>query len=126
MTKVTVSVNGNNYEVACENGQEKHLLELTKMVEEHCSKLVGSLGDVSNAQLMLLVSLTLADELHDLKFGNSKKNTEDLLQVKTADIDSLAKRIETIAQKLSKYADYVFSGQGGSVVHILDSLNKIV
>jgi hypothetical protein len=56
---------------------------------------------VSNAQLMLLVSLTLADELHDLKFGNSKKNTEDLLQVKTADIDSLAKRIETIAQKLS-------------------------
>ena len=29
MTKVTVSVNGNNYEVACENGQEKHLLELT-------------------------------------------------------------------------------------------------
>ena len=50
---------------------------------------------------MLLVSLTLADELHDLKFGNSKKNTEDLLQVKTADIDSLAKRIETIAQKLS-------------------------
>jgi len=101
MTKVTVSVNGNNYEVACENGQEKHLLELTKMVEEHCSKLVGSLGDVSNAQLMLLVSLTLADELYDLKFGNSKKNTEDLLQVKTADIDSLAKRIETIAQKLS-------------------------
>ena len=33
MTKVKVSVNGNNYEVACENGQEKHLLELTKMVE---------------------------------------------------------------------------------------------
>ena len=101
MTKVTVSVNGNNYEVACENGQEKHLLELTKMVEGHCSKLVSSLGDVSNAQLMLLVSLTLADELYDLKFGNSKKNTEDLLQVKAADIDSLAKRIETIAQKLS-------------------------
>ena len=101
MTKVQVSVNGNNYEVACEDGQEEHLLELTKMVEEHCSKLVGSLGDVSNAQLMLLVSLTLADELYDLKFGNSKKNTEDLLQVKTADIDSLAKRIETIAQKLS-------------------------
>ena len=71
------------------------------MVEEHCSKLVSSLGDVSNAQLMLLVSLTLADELYDLKFGNSKKNTEDLLQVKAADIDSLAKRIETIAQKLS-------------------------
>ena len=77
MTKVKVSVNGNNYEVACENGQEKHLLELTKMVEEHCSKLVNSLGDVSNAQLMLLVSLTLADELYDLKFGNSKKKTEN-------------------------------------------------
>lgn len=101
MAKVTVSVNGNNYEVACENGQEKHLLELTKMVEAHCSKLVNSLGDVSNAQLMLLVSLTLADEVYDLKFGDSKKNTENLLEVKATDIDSLAKRIETIAQKLS-------------------------
>jgi len=102
MAKVTVSINGNNYEVACEDGQETHLLELTKMVKEHCSKLVGSLGDnVTNAQLMLLVSLTLADELHDLKFGNGKKNTENLLQVKATDIDSLAKRIETIAQKLS-------------------------
>ena len=30
-----------------------------------------------------------------------------------------------IAKKLSKYSDIVFSGQGGSVVHILDSLSKI-
>ena len=29
-----------------------------------------------------------------------------------------------IAKKLSKYTDVVFSGQGGSVVHILDSLSK--
>ena len=34
------------------------------------------------------------------------------------------KASDLIAQKLSKYTDYVFSGQGGSVVHILDSLNK--
>jgi acetolactate synthase-1/2/3 large subunit len=30
-----------------------------------------------------------------------------------------------IAKKLSKYSDFVFSGQGGSVVHILDSFSKI-
>ena len=30
-----------------------------------------------------------------------------------------------IAKKLSKYSDIVFSGQGGSVVHILDSFSKI-
>ena len=101
MTKVTVSVNGNKYEVACEDGQEKHLLELTKMVEEHCSRLVSNLGDVSNAQLMLLVRLTLADELHEIKFGKSKKSGENLLQIKETDINALAKRIEAIAHKLS-------------------------
>jgi acetolactate synthase-1/2/3 large subunit len=30
-----------------------------------------------------------------------------------------------IAKKISNYTDYVFSGQGGSVVHILDSFSKI-
>jgi acetolactate synthase-1/2/3 large subunit len=30
-----------------------------------------------------------------------------------------------IAKKLSKYTDYIFSGHGGSVVHILDSFSKI-
>ena len=34
------------------------------------------------------------------------------------------KASDLIALKLAKYSDYVFSGQGGSVVHILDSLSK--
>ena len=34
------------------------------------------------------------------------------------------KASDLIALKLSQYTDYVFSGQGGSVVHILDSLYK--
>jgi acetolactate synthase-1/2/3 large subunit len=34
------------------------------------------------------------------------------------------KASDLIALKLSEYSDYVFSGQGGSVVHILDSLYK--
>ena len=34
------------------------------------------------------------------------------------------KASDLIAFKLSQYSDYVFSGQGGSVIHILDSLYK--
>ncbi len=34
------------------------------------------------------------------------------------------KASDLIALKLSEYTDYVFSGQGGSVVHICDSVNK--
>jgi len=34
------------------------------------------------------------------------------------------KASDLIALKISQYTDYVFSGQGGSVVHILDSLSK--
>ena len=34
------------------------------------------------------------------------------------------KASDLIALKLAEYSDYVFSGQGGSVVHILDSLSK--
>ena len=30
-----------------------------------------------------------------------------------------------IAKKLSSYTNFAFTGQGGSVVHILDSLSKI-
>ena len=34
------------------------------------------------------------------------------------------KASDLIALKLSEYSDYIFSGQGGSVVHILDSLHR--
>ena len=34
------------------------------------------------------------------------------------------KASDLIAEKISQYTDFVFSGQGGSVVHILDSLYK--
>jgi len=34
------------------------------------------------------------------------------------------KASDLMALYLSEYSDYVFSGQGGSVVHILDSLHR--
>ena len=34
------------------------------------------------------------------------------------------KASDLIAKKISEYTDYVFNGQGGSVVHILDSIDK--
>ena len=35
------------------------------------------------------------------------------------------KTSDFIAKKLSSYTNFAFTGQGGSVVHILDSLSKI-
>lgn len=35
------------------------------------------------------------------------------------------KASDYIAKKISTFTNHVFSGQGGSVVHILDSLSKI-
>ena len=50
MAQVDVSVNGQSYRIACEDGQEDRLVDLAAMVDEKVLGLVNQIGQVgSNA-----------------------------------------------------------------------------
>ncbi|OUS11726.1 hypothetical protein A9Q97_06995 [Rhodospirillales bacterium 47_12_T64] len=110
MAQVTLNVNGRRYSISCHDGQEDHLLGLSKYINQKIDELKSSMGQVSEAHLLLMTSLLLADELHeayiqidDGKSGTGKKNSIDdeveAEKVATA-LESCADRLESIAARL--------------------------
>jgi cell division protein ZapA len=63
MAQVTVLVNGRNYTLACEDGEEEHLSELAGFIDNRVAELGRSVGQVGDARLLLMASLVVADEL---------------------------------------------------------------
>ena len=67
MAQVDVSVNGQSYRIACEDGQEDRLVDLAAMVDEKVIGLVNQIGQVGSNRLLVMAALIIADELVDLK-----------------------------------------------------------
>ncbi len=110
MAKVTVSINGRDFQVVCDDGQEAHVSRLGVYVDKRAGELVAAVGNVGDARLLVMVSLLLADELSEAysdldiaKAANggatAKLNAEETLG---ANIENLAKRIENIAERLKQ------------------------
>ena len=66
MAQVTVKINGYAYTVACENGQEQHLLDMSREVENRIDSIKALGGPTGEGRMLVLAALLMADELHDM------------------------------------------------------------
>lgn len=99
MAQVEISINGRDYRIACEDGQEDHLTRLAGYIDGKISELVGQVGQIGDTRLMVMASLLVADELSDTR--------DELAAAKQAgggaasgQLDALAARIEALAESL--------------------------
>ena len=67
MAQMTVRINGYNYTVGCEDGQEAHLLAMAEQVDNRIANIKAVGGQSGEARLLVLAALLLADEVHDLR-----------------------------------------------------------
>jgi cell division protein ZapA len=65
MNHVNVTINGRQYRMACEEGQETRLLRLAESLELRVENLRGKFGEIGDARLTVMAALTVADELAD-------------------------------------------------------------
>jgi cell division protein ZapA len=66
MGQLSITVNGRSYQIACEEGQEKHLGELGAYLDKRVKDLVAQVGQVGDTRLLVMVALLIADELSEL------------------------------------------------------------
>ena len=59
MAQVDVSVNGQSYRIACEDGQEDRLVDLAAMVDEKVIGLVNQIGKVGSNRLLVMAALII-------------------------------------------------------------------
>ena len=65
MSHVNVTINGRQYRMACEEGQERRLLQLAESMEGRIGELRGKFGEIGDARLTVMAALMTADELLD-------------------------------------------------------------
>ena len=118
MAQVNVTINGRQFRMACEDGQEGHLTQLAKGLDDRIGELRGKFGEVGDARLTIMAALMVADELSEA--GNKLRRLEEdiagLQDARTvaaertqatqaaiaAAFHSAAERIEAIAKKLNQ------------------------
>ena len=103
MAKVSVTINKRKYEIACDDGQEAHLVRLSQYVDRRVDELVAAVGQVGDARLLVMASLLVADELSEV--SPELDGLRDDQRGRTpppaaSDLDRLAQRIEKIAERL--------------------------
>lgn len=107
MAEVSVTINGRDYQVACEDGQEAQVESLARYVDKKMGELVGSLGQIGDARLLVMTSLLIADELSEAyqqldayRSGDASKKPAPAEQATAAALEACAQRIEDIAARL--------------------------
>ena len=108
MAQVTTTINSREYAIACEDGQEFRILQLSRLLDEKAKLLTDGTNQVSESMLLAMVGLLLADELSELKKGKtdstSKIDTTELQKIDTelADtIKSLDERLKSLAKDIN-------------------------
>lgn len=115
MAQVEITINGRDYRIACEDGQEGHLTQLAAYLDGKVGELVDEVGQIGDTSLMVMAGLLVADELSDTReeLIAASRGVEERAQDIAADararaeaevearvaaqIDALAARIETLA-----------------------------
>ena len=65
MAEVNLTIDGRSYPVACDDGQERRLMQLGSYVDQRMRE-ASVAGTTNKVQAMMLASLMLADEVFDM------------------------------------------------------------
>ena len=117
MAQVKATIAGRQYRLACEDGQEEHLLVLAHDLDQRIIDLHAKFGEIGDTRLTMMAALMVADELSEAarKIRRLEEEATGLQDARVVASDrakaasnavvnafnSAAERIEGITKKLN-------------------------
>ena len=118
MSQVSVTINGRQFRMGCEDGQEDHLTELARELDARIADLRGKFGEIGDSRLTVMAALTIADELTEMSSrikqleqeltaaldaqAAAANRNEVVQEAVAAALGSAAERIEAVTKKLNQ------------------------
>jgi cell division protein ZapA len=99
MPEVNVEINGRKYRMACEEGQQKHLIGLAERFNEHVESLKGAVGEIGDNRLTVMAGIAVVDELAEAERKIKALETEVLVLTRAG--QEVAAEIETLEAKFA-------------------------
>ncbi len=66
MAQVTVTIDGKTYRMACEEGQEGHLLDLAGRFDRYVVHLKSQFGEIGDLRITVMAGIMVMDEMNEL------------------------------------------------------------
>jgi cell division protein ZapA len=109
MSHINVTINGRQYRMACEEGQEVRLLRLAESLESRIDMLRGKFGEIGDARLTVMAALTVCDELFDAgqRIHSLEQEVDELRGVRVAAADRARATQLAVANALNAAADRI-------------------
>ena len=120
MAHVVVTIAGRTYRMACDDGEEAHLEELARRVEDKILSLRGGFGEIGEQRIVVMAALTMADEAEAARkkfegleaeiamlrtaVERVRENDAQLKDRISRAVNEAAQRIESAAQDLAERA----------------------
>jgi cell division protein ZapA len=124
MNHINVTINGRQYRMACEEGQEVRLLKLAESLESRIGNLRGKFGEIGDARLTVMAALTVCDELVDAsnRIRTLEQEVISLRDVRVAASDrvkatqvAVANALNAAAERIEKTTQVLNRTVGGGV-----------
>ena len=109
MSHINVTINGRQYRMACEEGQEARLLRLAESLESRIGNLRGKFGEIGDARLTVMAALTVCDELVDAnnRIRGLEEELDALRNVRVVAADRARATQVAVANALNSAADRI-------------------
>jgi len=100
MPEVNVEINGKKYRMACEPGQEEHLLGLAEAFNRRVETFKQVFGEIGDIRLTVMAGIALIDELSvaDGKIAALQQHVDTLTQAG----QSVASEMDELEEKFSR------------------------
>ena len=124
MNHINVTINGRQYRMACEDGQETRLMRLAENLQVRVEELRGKFGEIGDQRLTVMAALTACDELLDANSRLEKLEQElaSLRDVRVAATDraratqvAVANALNAAAERIEKTTQVLNRTVGGGV-----------
>ena len=118
MTHVNVTINGRQYRMACEEGQEDQLSMLAKDLNHRVEQLKKNFGAIGDMRLIVMAALTVGDELLEAA-KRVRRLEEELTALQDARVAS-AERAQATQTAISA----ALNSASERIEHVTRSLNQ--
>tara|TARA_R110002020_G_scaffold27440_5_gene88433 strand:- start:65 stop:442 length:378 start_codon:yes stop_codon:yes gene_type:complete len=100
MPEVNVEINGRKYRMACEEGQQQHLIGLAERFDAHVEQLKGAVGEIGDNRLTVMAGIAVVDELSEAERKIKALQSEVLVLTRAG--QEVAAEIETLEEKFTQ------------------------
>lgn len=116
MPEVNVEINARKYRMACEEGQQGHLIALAERFNAQVEGLKGAVGEIGDNRLTVMAGIAVVDEL-----AEAERRIAEL----EAEVETLTQAGHQIADELEA-TERAFAGKLNEASRVIESIAGVI